>query len=78
MRETMREPEIEPKAIIAMPAFAGTGVAERSISRFVYADLEANSRAPLSPANSRRARFLVVPTKRRTPAAVLSSPPRKR
>jgi hypothetical protein len=58
MRETMREPHIEPEAMIALPAFAGTGVAERSVSRFVDADLEANSRAPLSPADSRRARFL--------------------
>jgi hypothetical protein len=42
MRETTREIDIEPKATIALPAFAGTGVAKRSVSRFVNADLEAN------------------------------------
>jgi hypothetical protein len=46
MTDTIREIDIGLKATIALPAFAGAGAAERSVSRFFNADLEANSRAP--------------------------------
>jgi hypothetical protein len=55
MTETIREIDIGPEATIALPTFTGAGAAERSVSRFCHADLPANSRAPPSPARSRRA-----------------------
>jgi hypothetical protein len=53
MRETIREIDIEPKAAMALPAFAGGGADQRSVSRFFNVDLVANSRAPPWPARSR-------------------------
>jgi hypothetical protein len=46
MTETIPEIDMGLRATIASLAFAGRGVVERSVSRFVDADLEANSRAP--------------------------------
>ena len=46
MTKTIRKIDVGPKATIALPAFAGTGVAERSVSKLCNADLGANSRAP--------------------------------
>jgi len=53
MRETIREIDIEPKAAMNLPAFAGGDADHRSVSRFFNADLVANSRAPPWPARSR-------------------------
>ena len=53
MRETIREIDIEPKAAMNLPAFAGGDADHRSISRFFNAELVANSRAAPWPARSR-------------------------
>jgi hypothetical protein len=56
MRETIRVIDIESKATMASPAFAGGGADQRSVSRFFNADLVANPRAPPRPARSRHGR----------------------
>jgi hypothetical protein len=53
MRETIRKIDIEPKPTMALPAFAGGGANQRSISGFFNPDLVANSRAPPCPARSK-------------------------
>jgi hypothetical protein len=56
MRETIREIGIEPREAVALPAFAGGGADQRSVSRFFSADLVANTRAPPWSARSRHGR----------------------
>jgi hypothetical protein len=60
MGETTRVIDIEPKATMASPAFAGGGADQRSVSRFFDADLVANPRAPPRPARSRHGRHITL------------------